>query len=439
MQAIVVGAGPAGIATVGALAARRLRVLWIDPAFRAGALDRYSAVPANTKLDVLVPGLLDYIPQGVPRGAPLDALKAMICSAIKQPHNPDPAAIGWTTLGSCQTLFHALTGVLASDPHIVRCGGRVVALESRTAHGHWAARIRGVAGGPVIDARDAIAPSVVLALGGRPVSAPPSLWPSAWAGGGRGGRGGAATRVLGAEDALSPERLGALGVGRHHVIGVVGGGHSGIVVVRHLLEVVGVRCVRLFVRRPLQLAAWDDAYNAYAAWAFRGLKGESASWALEHGLVGMPPLNGRVADRLEVHDTTALATDAHAASMDAVVYCLGYQAALPPALHHGGRAQRISAHEAPGGALLAEDGNRLPGLHGVGLGFSDLEYTSGQAYPQVGFVPFSLRAAEIADEVATRTQALGSASQSQAREGHKERSPPAWRVRHGTSAIPFLS
>ena len=61
-DAVVVGAGPAGIAAVSQLVARRLRVHWIDRAFRSGAMARYSAVPANTKLDVLLPGLALFLP-----------------------------------------------------------------------------------------------------------------------------------------------------------------------------------------------------------------------------------------------------------------------------------------------------------------------------------------------------------------------------------------
>ena len=53
-DAIVVGAGPAGVAAVGRLLAHNLRVTWIDDGdFSAGALARYRDVPANTKVDVL--------------------------------------------------------------------------------------------------------------------------------------------------------------------------------------------------------------------------------------------------------------------------------------------------------------------------------------------------------------------------------------------------
>lgn len=50
MQIVVVGAGTAGVSTVGALMQEGFtNVTWIDPEFEGGAMKRYDGIPSNTK------------------------------------------------------------------------------------------------------------------------------------------------------------------------------------------------------------------------------------------------------------------------------------------------------------------------------------------------------------------------------------------------------
>ena len=86
---------------------------------------------------------------------------------------------------------------------------------------------------------------------------------------------------------------------------VVGGGHSGFVIVHYLLERLKVRKVRLFVRKPIALAEWSAELGAYDAWAFRGLKGLAADLAIRLRVAGRVPPNGVTGgaggDALELH------------------------------------------------------------------------------------------------------------------------------------------
>lgn len=390
---IVVGAGPSGIAAVGALIARRQRVVWVDPNFTVGALARYKAVPANTKLDVLLPGFVGFLPQGLPSAAAERALARMQVEATTLHANPDPCELGWTTLGSCQELMQTMTAALLTEPGVSACRGRAIGLE-RQVDGTWSVQLAG-SHGIGVDARDLRAPSVVLAPGGSPSPVPPQLRLSAWASGAR------RPRVLHLEQALQFERLPALLAGAR-TVGVVGGGHSGVVISQRLHEHLGRR-VSLFVRSPLRLACWDAHAGAYGAWAFRGLKGAAAEYAVRHGLVGLTPPGGEVVPGLELHHSSVLSKSAAvSADLDAVVFCLGYtRAPLPLLTHSGGRPlDTIARHGAPGGALFAPSGEPIHGLFGIGLAFSDDEYTSGDAYGEVGFFPFAARAAEIAQAVA---------------------------------------
>ena len=442
-DAVVVGAGPAGIAAVSQLVARRLRVHWIDRAFRSGAMARYSAVPANTKLDVLLPGLALFLPPDNDgqwmaqerRVAAERSLEAMRAAATHQPFNSDPSPLGWTTLGAVADYFDTVTSLLLNDPRVSCCTARVTSLVRQ--HGTSAAFDRGWAV-HVCEQTGSLpiahSPSVVLATGGTPCAAPAAVQPSAWAS----EDGGAAPRVLSAEAALDPQRLREL-VRPHETVAIVGGGHSAFVVAMHLVK-QRVR-TRLFIRRPVRLAQWDAHGDAYGAWAFRGLKGAAAEFALRrvsqtlrrshvhtpaptfphprscspsrpprYGLADAPPLNGRVgATSLSVFDAALLNTSRELASVDAVVFCVGYEPARTPhvldtsgVLPTPADAVQLAGHRAPHGELLSSNGSVLDGMYGLGLGFADDEFSSGEAYGEVGFVPFLVRAAEIAEHITSR-------------------------------------
>ena len=402
IDAIVVGAGPAGIAAVGALAARKLRVHWVDRAFRVGALARYASVPANTKLDVLMAGLENFVPQ-VAQASSASAVSRSLHSLDSTAHSlplldtTDPAPRGWTTLGRCADFFGCVTEDLLRLDGVSRSHARVHSLVE-SADERWT--VRDGSGSEL-----AAANTVVLAVGGAACSAPPDLWPSAWA---NGGRGGGLPRVLPAEGAFDAERLASLlRPTPHAVVGIIGGGHSGFVTAMALVE-RRVR-TRLFLRRPVRLASWDADARAYGSWAFRGLKGAAAEFATRHGLVDQPPKNGALAGTtLEVYHADLLRTDAEVARMDAVFFNLGFEAAPMPRLVPAARPaassdepprMRIGGHQSPGGRLLSEDGAVIRGLYGIGLGFADEEFSSGQPYGEVGFAPFTARAEEIAERI----------------------------------------
>jgi hypothetical protein len=402
-DALVVGAGPAGIAAVGHLVAKRLSVCWIDQTFRAGALARYAAVPANTKLDVLIPALQALRPRGTSLRA-AQSLHHMKRTAKALPLNDaDPAPLGWTRLGTCATYMQAVTSDLMCNPLVSTCNGTVLGLHQQ-ADQSWAAEVRGrsnAAFDAAMDSRDLVARAAVLAVGGEPVAAPPGLQPGAWALDVAEHRPAGQIRVLPLEAALQPQRLNQL-VRPGEVVGVIGGGHTGLVVTMNLLRLrPDVKTVRLFVRRPIQLAEWNTDTGAYDGWAFRGLKGEAAAFALRHGLVDLAPPNDRVADRLELHDSTSLSSNTEVATMDAAVFCLGYRPAQIPMVvtsGHRHETRGILGHQAPGGQLFTAKGP-IHGLYGLGLAFSDDEWSSGEAYGEVGFMPFAGRAAEVAERI----------------------------------------
>ena len=415
-ECIVIGGGPAGITAIGWLLARKKNVLWIDDSeFKGGRLADYRDVPANTKVDILAQlGGHDFLPFGLPSSKAMSILERMHATAKPLPaiDPEDPARVGWTGLDVCHDLYAAIAdsfidgsaGPEYRDGTVQAVAGRVHSIRrggsGATSADTWHVRLEAA------PESELEAPSVVLATGAWPESTPESLQPSAWA---SVLSGDAPPRVLPMSSALDSGQLRQL-VHRNDTVGVVGGGHTGLVATMLLREQIGC-ATKLFIRRPLRVAEWDDEGGGYARWAFRGLKGAAASFAHEHGLVDRTPPNGPVegprgcndiqqdGPQLELHHVDSLGINpAVGRSLDAVIYCLGFSGPkLPRILDSSGQAIRVDAQL--GGRLLNGAGEWIPGLYGVGLGFADAEHTSGAPYAEAGFMPFALRARDIAESV----------------------------------------
>ena len=371
-------------------------------------------VPANTKVDVLAATFGADVWCERPAQA-RQAVDRMVAEAHQLPlMAADPARLGWTGLDRCHDFYTAMTRHLQAEPLVGCVRGAIDALQQCGEDGGWRARLRGSA--PSAFALHAH--SVVVATGARPSTVPPELRPSSWAcaserasassAGGARRRQDRRLRVLPVEAALQRDKLRAL-VSADNVVGVVGGGHTGLIVTM-ALRALPVRSVRLFVRRPIRLAQWSKALQSYDRWAFRGLKGAAASFARAHRLANAKPSGGGsrpvqhpYGRAVELHDAVKLTQcAATSGDLDAVVFCLGFGGGppLPQMLSASGEPlPPITAHTQPGGALLVDSSVPKPlrGLYGVGLGFADAEFTSGAAYAEAGFLPFHVRAAEVAE------------------------------------------
>mmetsp|Transcript_10752 Transcript_10752/g.18007 ORF Transcript_10752/g.18007 Transcript_10752/m.18007 type:complete len:426 (+) Transcript_10752:192-1469(+) len=396
---VVVGAGVGGIAAVGALSAAGLHVFWIDPMFTAGAFARYRDVPANTKISLLGPHFENLVPQGMDgaaRGA-LDALKQRAYS-LTLPSDPD-SGLGWCGLADVGDVLSAMSQ--ASFPGVTKLMGTVTSMTADP-RGRWRLRYE-------IDldrhTEELVVDNVVLSTGCVPVAAPSELLPRNWVS----SSDQAAVRVIPPEEALQAdllrEQLLQAGCGG---VAVVGGGHTGVVLVRSLLGMSDLPVtVRLFIRRPIQLAQWSTEHGKYGAWGFRGLKGAAAELALTHGLVGREACNGPVSDvdsRLELWDVRRMSTDASAVDgIRAVVYCVGYtRGPLPKIVMAAGAEAAVTGCEPSTGGLHTSDGT-LPGLYGAGIAFAEDEDSSGAPYPEASLKAFSARARVIAADAHSRS------------------------------------
>ena len=224
-RALVVGAGPGGIAAAGVFARSGYGVSWVDPSFDGGALSQYSTVPANTKVDLLQEQLQFFMP-AVGFGA-RRVIQRMRDDARQLLINPDPAKVGWVGLDLLCEYMRACPRSCAHGA--VAAGGVCTALRHDAVAGRWLAET--TADEPVDDADVA-----VVAVGGAETPVPAALQPDSWA--------GAATRPpprrIPLGDALQLEKLRGL-VGEGDTVGVVGGGLSGFVIAHYLLERLKVR------------------------------------------------------------------------------------------------------------------------------------------------------------------------------------------------------
>ena len=236
------------------------------------------------------------VPQGIPTDGPArEALVALRKSArsLSLPSDPD-AGQGWCGLDAVGDVLSVMSQTLL--PEVTRIVGTVLSVVAEA--GGWLVRYDT---GPDCHVEELRVESVVISTGCVAVPAPRELLPRQWAQ----SPDAPPVRVIPLEEALQAGRL------REHLhaasgggVGVIGGGHSGVVLVRALLglELGLVPCVRLFIRRPIQLAQWSGG-GRYGAWGFRGLKGAAAELAVKTGLVGAEPANGPVSDadgRLEL-------------------------------------------------------------------------------------------------------------------------------------------
>ena len=118
-RALVVGAGPGGIAAAGVFARSGYAVSWVDPSFDGGALAQYSTVPANTKVDLLQEQLQFFMP-AVGFGA-RRAIQRMRDDARQLLINPDPArSAGWAWTSCANTCARAPRSCARTNGEIAR-------------------------------------------------------------------------------------------------------------------------------------------------------------------------------------------------------------------------------------------------------------------------------------------------------------------------------
>lgn len=302
----VIGAGPAGIATVGRLLDHGIdgkHIAWIDPEFGAGDLGgKWQFVPSNTKVEAF----LDYLTAS--RSFRFE--EAPACEL----HNLEPEE-------TCRLGVVAEPLVWISKHLSQRVATfQTTATELSLADRHWTV---------TTEDKPVVSENVVLAVG----SVPKRL-----------------SRVdleeISVEDALDPAKLSHLSL-EGATVAVFGSSHSSMIALPNLLD-TPVKKVINFYRSPLKYAVYLDDWILYDD---TGLKGLAADWAKAN-------IDGTLPERLERYSVDDREFDKIIERCDHVVYTVGFEPRHLPVTPQWGPLKYD-----PTSGIIA------PGLFGLGIAF----------------------------------------------------------------------
>ncbi|HSW93134.1 MAG TPA: FAD-dependent oxidoreductase [Gammaproteobacteria bacterium] len=312
-QWAVIGAGPAGIATVGQLLDSGIKpeeVAWIDPHFRVGDFGLlWRNVPSNTKVGLFIRFLetceaFDY--KNCPEKFALHNLDSDKTCQLGLMADP----LLWVTKALRKKIFSAEE--MAEN----------IALQNR----EWRIQLRN---GSVLTAKN-----VVLATGAESKQLPYST-----------------PDIIPLQDAMDSERIHRH-CDRGNTVAVFGSSHSAMLVLRNLVE-SGVKRIINFYQSPLRYAVYLKDWILFDD---TGLKGPTAEWARDH-IDGVLPAN------LERVSSTAENIEHFLPQCDKVVYAVGFDRRTLPVIENIGRVSYIE-----------ECGIIAPGLFGVGIAFPEGKY-----------------------------------------------------------------
>lgn len=305
-QWAVVGAGPAGIAAIGALLDANIapqHILWIDPEFKGGDFAKYwGEVSSNTQIHLFSKFLngfyaFDYI--NCPQDFRMDETHPNHYVQLKAVAKP----LQWIT----QQLRDKV------------CSVKAYVSEQKIIDGYW--QLHTTAG---IFASQ----KVILATGAKTKSLNQPEVP-----------------LLPLADALNPQKLTTI-VDTNQRVAVFGSSHSAMICIKNLLE-AGVKEVINFYLSPIKYALVMDGWTLYDN---TGLKGATAEWTREN-------ISQRLHPQIRRCISSAENIKKLLPQCDQAVHAVGFSQRLP-------HLENIDAtHYDRNYGIIA------PGLFGCGIGF----------------------------------------------------------------------
>lgn len=328
---LVVGAGPAGILTVGLLHDLGISykdIAWVDPEFNVGRIGKfYQNVPANNATGPFI----DFIN---------DCKTFSECTApsLEKLRTSDPTS--FPNLGVIAEPLQDITNYLISQVQAYK--GHLE--DVHFAQNVWHATIDDVA---------ITSNHVVLATGAEPRQLDYGLDYEQ-------------THTIPLDHALDPNKL-AHSVTPQDIVAVFGGAHSAVLLLKFLYE-LNVKHVLNFYRTPLVYAT--DT-SAHALNSIMGLKGATALWAKTILEGPKPPANiVRIINTPENRKLfLPLCTK--------VIYAVGYQQSELPLAE----AYNNLAYDPTSGIIA-------PRLFGIGLAFPEQAVIDGTTAYRVGLTSF---------------------------------------------------
>ncbi|KAL3421440.1 hypothetical protein PVAG01_07885 [Phlyctema vagabunda] len=350
-QAVVVGAGPAGIAVVGnLLEENKGPVLWVDHLFDGGRLNKfYREVPSNTKVKFFT-GFADGV----------QAFKSI------EKETPGPNALthlrGLDQEKTCHIAQAAdmclmLTKGLDEKKGVWKQKGAVTT--ASWSNSNWSVSVSPVDAS--LPRTEITSSMLILCTGSTPTMGPLPV---------------SDIQEINLDPALSPTILSkTLSSSESSTVAVIGASHSAILVLRNLYNLASSTHpnlrIKWFTRHALRYAEERDG------WIFRdntGLKGEVATWARQNLEEARLPTSPVAAFLQKVSTTRGDEPDVYARELPActhVVQAIGYKPVPTPALLIEGRRVDVSFDHASAGFEDVKTHARVPGLYGAGIAWPE--------------------------------------------------------------------
>ncbi|MCB1826939.1 MAG: SidA/IucD/PvdA family monooxygenase [Coxiellaceae bacterium] len=306
---VVIGAGPAGILSVGKLLDAGVdakQIAWVDPEFKVGDLGkRWRQVSSNTKVKLFVDfltGCRAFNYQNASTNFDINHLDPkQTCDLY---YIADP--LQWVSDHLCETVT-----TYQSMANHIKLSDRVWNIELEKG---------------MLTARN-----VVLAIGSNP-KVLPFVGPE----------------VVSLQDVLDPDRVGNV-CSADDTVAVFGSSHSAVLILKNLID-SGVKRVINFYLEPLRYAVEMDGWILFDN---TGLKGKAADWARTY-------IDGELPKNLERH----ISSNEHLTQLlpdcNKVVYAVGFERRHLPVI---AGMETVQYNDKSG--IIA------PGLFGFGLAFPE--------------------------------------------------------------------
>ncbi|CEO58596.1 hypothetical protein PMG11_03308 [Penicillium brasilianum] len=375
--AVVVGAGPAGVAVVGNLLERQLgTIAWIDPSFESGRVNRkYREVPSNTKV-----ALFQAYANAV------QPFKTVI------ENTPRPNA--FTTMAkldqekTCHLHYAAdmirdLTDGLIKMDQVHACRGFVTAanLSSKTSSdSQWTVCVKQHGSSEEVTIETA---RLILCTGSHPTNIPVPIP-------------GLNITRLDLDTVLKPSELATtLPINTPTTVGVVGASHSAILALLNLVTLVRdshpqLR-VKWFTRHPLRYAEYMDGWILRDNTGLKGLAADFARSQLEDDKLPTSAA-GKVIEKIDCGGGEAREMAQYRAELpdcSYIVHAVGFTRDPLPQLRRDGEALNMAFDHGSGKFHEHGDGAVIPGLFGAGIAFPErVVDPHGNVEYAVGFFKF---------------------------------------------------
>lgn len=300
-EAVVVGAGPAGIVSVGNLLEKQVgNILWVDETFQGGRINQYyREVPSNTKTKLFLEFAESVAPfrNIVSAGSSKDLLQDI--RKLDQEKG--------CQLSHAADICLMLTSGLKNTPGVTAQAGRVTSATLDERSQTWNVNLTTPTQSSSSSSSTPLEPirtkRLILCTGSTPLDPPLPYEPPG-------------LKHINLDDALSPTTLRTLltplsSSRTPTTIAVIGASHSAILVLMNLSHIISSSPhlnlkVKWFTRHPLRYAEYDSSGHVSAR-DNTGLKGQAAVWAKEN----LEPLSSSSSSSSSSSTTTTITSVAN--------------------------------------------------------------------------------------------------------------------------------